>query len=358
MQTVQASELEQSRQDFGENRIQPKPDKSILRSAHKIRAVAPPAFQLKPTGSIPPDVAGYLNPQLAAQLQVLPFADKLINKIAASSPVQGLLQPLQGPVDKVGGLIGEATQGATGLVDEAQSQTNQVFGNGTKLLANLSGINGAAGKDNSGKDSSGKKEEPKAGGKAGAAKNETTGDFLGTVKGGVHTRLLAFGKKLLKSGVNLVSAGAGKLKNAITGLLVNFKIGKESHELWVEKRGSGHVVMMASKYPQSLPVIIKGFKGRIEKLKQDKNGNPENKKDDSGVNVEDLINPLKASEKKFGATPVDDLKKADLETIVPLIRALELYLEKREGAAGGKEEVGTPPRYGDRKISQELYKKT
>lgn len=88
----------------------------------------------------------------------------------------------------------------------------------------------------------------------------------------MHTRLLAFGKKLLKSGVNLVVAGAGKLKNAITGLLVNFKIGKESHQLWVEKRGSRHVVMMASEYPQPLTVIIKGFETRIEKLNQDKNG--------------------------------------------------------------------------------------
>lgn len=109
--------------------------------------------------------------------QHIPFADKLINKIASSSPVQGLLQPLQGPVDKVGGLIDEATEGATGLVDEAQSQTNQVFGNGTKLLANLSGVSGggskdSSGKDSSGKNSSGKKEEPKASGKAGAAKKE------------------------------------------------------------------------------------------------------------------------------------------------------------------------------------------
>lgn len=93
--------------------------------------------------------------------QHIPFADKLINKIAASSPVQGLLQPLQGPVDKVGGLIDEATEGATGLVDEAQSQTNQVFGNGTKLLANLSGITGGAGKDSPGKNSSGKKKNPR-----------------------------------------------------------------------------------------------------------------------------------------------------------------------------------------------------
>ncbi|MFD2876033.1 hypothetical protein ACFTAO_08800 [Paenibacillus rhizoplanae] len=82
--------------------------------------------------------------------------------------------------------------------------------------------------------------------------------------------MLAFGKKLLKSGVNLVVAGAGKLKNAIAGLLVNFKIGKESHQLWVEKRGGGPVVVMASEYPQPLSVIIKGFEKRIEKLKKDK----------------------------------------------------------------------------------------
>lgn len=268
--------------------------------------------------------------------QHIPFADKLINKIAASSPVQGLLQPLQGPVDKVGGLIDEATEGATGLVDEAQSQTNQVFGNGTKLLANLSGITGGAGKDSPGKNSSGKKEEPKASGKAGAAKNETTGDFLGTVKGGVHTRLLAFGKKLLKSGVNLVVAGAGKLKNAITGLLVNFKIGKESHQLWVEKRGSRHVVMMASEYPQPLTVIIKGFETRIEKLNQDKNGKKETEKDASEVNVADLINQLKGYAAKIGATPVDDLASSDLETVVPVIRAVEQYLEKKRVGLRGR----------------------
>ncbi|MBP2113276.1 hypothetical protein [Paenibacillus silagei] len=261
--------------------------------------------------------------------QHIPFADKLINKIAASSPVQGLLQPLQGPVDKVGGLIDEATQGATGLVDEAQSQTNQVFGNGTKLLANLSGITGGAGKDSPGKNSSGKKEEPKASGKAGAAKNETTGDFLGTVKGGVHTRLLAFGKKLLKSGVNLVAAGAGKLKNAIAGLLVNFKIGKESHELWVEKRGSGHVVMMASENKRTVPKIIEGFKIRIGNLDKVKVGNKDFK-------IHERIKQLKERNTKIEATPQDKLVNSDLETIASVISEVEQYLENKEGGAEGK----------------------
>lgn len=260
--------------------------------------------------------------------QHIPFADKLINKIAASSPVQGLLQPLQEPVEKVGGLIDEATEGATGLVDEAQSQTNQVFGNGTKLMANLSGITGGAGKDSSGKNSSGKKEEPKAGGKAGAAKKETTGDFLGTVKGGVHTRLLALGKQLLKSGVDLAAAGASKLKNAIAGLLVKFKIGQESHQLWVEKRGSGHVVMMASENKRPVPKIIEGFTTRIGNLDKVKVGNKDSK-------IHERIKQLKEHNTKIEATPREKLVNSDLETIAPVISEVEQYLEQKEGGAEG-----------------------
>ncbi|OKP89721.1 hypothetical protein [Paenibacillus sp. P32E] len=261
--------------------------------------------------------------------QHIPFADKLINKIAASGPVQGLMQPLQGPVEKVGGMIDEATGGATSLVDEAESQASSVFGNGTKLLANLSGTSGGGSKD-----SPGQKEEQKAGGKAGAAKKEASGGFLGTVKGGVHSRLLAFGKQLLKSGVNLAVAGAGKLKNAISGLLVNFKIGKESHKLWVEKSGSGHVVMMASD-PQTLAVIIKGFETRIEKLKEYGAGNDGSEIEDPGIDIGALIIQLKGLHTKIGATPLDKLASSDLNTVVPVIKAIEQYLEKKEGAAEG-----------------------
>lgn len=57
--------------------------------------------------------------------QHIPFADKLINQIADSSPVQGLLQPLQEPVEKVGGMIDEATEGAASLVDAAEATGRQ-----------------------------------------------------------------------------------------------------------------------------------------------------------------------------------------------------------------------------------------
>lgn len=87
-----------------------------------------------------------------------------------------------------------------------KQQADNVFSNGTKLLANLSGLSGTS--SGGSKDSPGQKEEQKDGGKSGAAKKEAAGDFLGTIKGGIHTRLLAFGKQLLKSGVNLAVAGA------------------------------------------------------------------------------------------------------------------------------------------------------
>ncbi|MHA6530586.1 hypothetical protein [Paenibacillus sp. BAC0078] len=287
--------------------------------------------------------------------QHIPFADKLINKIAASGPVQGLMLPLQGPVEKVGGMIDEATSGATSLVDDAESQAGSVFGNGTKLLANLAGTSGGGSKD-----SPGQKEEQKAGGKAGAAKKEEDGGgFLGTVKGGVHSRLLAFGKRLLKSGVNLAVAGAGKLKNAISGLLVNFKIGKESHKLWVEKRGTGHVVMMASD-PQTLAVIIKGFETRIEKLKEHESGKKRSKIEDIGIDVDALIIQLKKLHTKIGETPLDKLASSDLDTVVPVIKAIEQYLEKREGAAKGTgedlENRGYRAQPGERSLTRDEWR--
>jgi hypothetical protein len=172
----------------------------------------------------------------------IPFADKMINKVAESSPVQGLMKPLEQPVNKVGGLIDQVTEEATGLVDDAEKQTGSVLGNGNQLLAGLAGVGAAGGKD-AGK---GSKASPNSGGKKGDAKGGG-GDFLGSIRGGIHTRLIAFGKNLLKSGKELVLKGVDKVKGAVSGLMVRFNIGSESHKLWVEKKGTRNVMMMASK---------------------------------------------------------------------------------------------------------------
>lgn len=158
----------------------------------------------------------------------------------------------------------------------------------------------------------------------------------------MHTRLLAFGKKLLKSGVNLAVAGAGKLKNAIAGLLINFKIGKESHQLWVEKRGSGHVVMMASENKRTVPKIIEGFKTRIGNLDKVKVGNKDSK-------IHERIKQLKEHNTKIEATPRDKLAISDLETVAPVISEVEQYLEKKRVELRGRvkltiqlEHIGMP----------------
>jgi hypothetical protein len=187
----------------------------------------------------------------------IPFADKMINKVAESAPVQSLMKPLEQPVNKVGGLIDQVTEEAAGLVDDAEKQTGSVLGNGTQLLAGLAGVGAAGAKDAAGKSN-------KAGAGSGGKKGETKGggDFVGTVKGGIHTRLIAFGKNLLKSGKELVIKGAEKIKGAVSGLMVRFNIGSESHKLWVEKKGSRNVVMMASK-EEELINKIKGFRDKV-----------------------------------------------------------------------------------------------
>ncbi|EPR11637.1 hypothetical protein [Ruminiclostridium papyrosolvens] len=172
--------------------------------------------------------------------QYIPFADKLFDKIAGSGPVQSLMKPLQGPINNVNGMIDEATNGATGMVNNAEQSATSTLGSGAKLVTAM-GIGKAGGsKANSKGDTKGKsKEGPKGG-----------GDFLGILLTGVHTKLYAIGlRNIAKLGKNLASKVAGGAKALIGKMLtpkVKFKLGNESHELWVEKGKNKNVVMMAS----------------------------------------------------------------------------------------------------------------
>ncbi len=233
----------------------------------------------------------------------IPFADKMINKVAESSPVQSLMKPLEQPVNKVGGLIDQVTEEASGLVDDAEKQTGSVLGNGTQLLASLAGVGAASGKDGAGKSN---KAGTGSSGKKGGTKGG--GDFLGTVKGGIHTRLIAFGKNLLKSGKELVIKGAEKIKGAVSGLLVRFNIGSESHKLWVEKKGSRNVVMMASE-KEELRIKIKGFKKQLSKETD------EVKKEEIERNIEKLERMVAELEASPSMEEKQDQSKAKSELI-------------------------------------------
>ena len=195
----------------------------------------PPSALIKAAFKVIEAVSGKSIVELVRQY--IPFADKLINKIAESGPVQGLLKPLQQPVNYVGGMIDEVTEKAVNMVDESEQKAVGVVGNGEKLLKGLAG--GAGGGKQQGNAKEGKKESGGGGG----------GDLLGSIKGGIHTRLLSLGSRLLQSGKALVKAGAGKAINAVRKMLtpkVKFKLGDESHELWVEQDKNQNVVMMAS----------------------------------------------------------------------------------------------------------------
>ena len=174
--------------------------------------------------------------------QYIPYADKILDKIAGSGPVQGIMKPLEGPVKTVGGMIDQVTDQTTGMVDSAEKTTLSNMGSGAKLMTAM-GIGGQS------------KNESKAGGKEtgqaqGGGKAEGGGDIFGTVRSGIHNNLMTLGLiNLKKLGMQILAAGAAKITGAIRKMLtpkVKFKLGNETHELWVEKGENRNVVMMAT----------------------------------------------------------------------------------------------------------------
>ena len=174
--------------------------------------------------------------------QYIPYADKILDKIAGSGPVQGIMKPLEGPVKTVGGMIDQVTDQTTGMVDSAEKTTLSSMGSGAKLMTAM-GIGGQS------------KNESKAGGKEtgqaqGGSKAEGGGDIFGTVRSGIHNNLMTLGLiNLKKLGMQILAAGAAKISGAIRKMLtpkVKFKLGSETHELWVEQDKTRNSVMMAS----------------------------------------------------------------------------------------------------------------
>ena len=218
----------------------------------------PPSALLKAVFKLIEAVAGKSLVELIRQ--TIPFADKLLNSIAESGPVQAIASPLQEPISKVSGAIDDVTSGVTGIVDDAEQKAMSAFGSGEKLISGFIG----GGKGGSSKGGS------KAGGKGGGGKGGG-GDFFGTLKSGIHTRLVSLGeanlktkgkalldkglqkgkdlaKKGLDKGKEVVVDAAGKIKQMLTPK-VKFKLGNEDHELWVESGKNKNVVMMASNNP-------------------------------------------------------------------------------------------------------------
>lgn len=258
----------------------------------------PPSALIKAAFKAVEAVAGKSIVELVRQH--IPFADKLINKIAESGPVQGILNPLQRPVKQVGSMIDEVSERAVGMVDESEQKAVGVFGSGAKLLKGLAGTTG----------------EKKVASPEGGKKAEGGGNFLGGIKSGIHTRLVAFGQKLLQKGKALAKGAVDKVKGVILGPKVKFKLGDESHELWVEKRGARNVVMMASNV-QEFKEEIKDFYDRLSKLD---NSTEKNR-------IVKLIQKLEKLIAKLETTPnVEQIAKSNLDEERKLIHEIDSAL--------------------------------
>ena len=157
----------------------------------------PPSALLKAVFKLIEAVAGKSLVELIRQ--TIPFADSLLNKIAESGPVQAIASPLQEPISKVSGAIDNVTSGVTGIVDDAEQKAMSAFGSGEKLISGFIG--------------GGKGGSSKGGNKAGGGKGGG-GDFFGTLKSGIHTRLVSLGEANLKTkGKAMLNKGLQKGKD-------------------------------------------------------------------------------------------------------------------------------------------------
>ena len=233
--------------------------------------------------------------------QYIPYADKILDKIAGSGPVQGIMKPLEGPVKTVGGMIDQVTDQTTGMVDSAEKTTLSSMGSGAKLMTAM-GIGGQS------------KNESKAGGKEpgqaqGGSKAEGGGDIFGTVRSGIHNNLMTLGLiNLKKLGMQILAAGAAKISGAIRKMLtpkVKFKLGNETHELWVEKGENRNVVMMASDEKTLEDQIQAGKVKDDEEITNRLNitQNPKNEKN-ANLNLLKLKQSMEADSKGDSEVPV------------------------------------------------------
>src|SRR5262249_9529656 len=87
-----------------------------------------------------------------------------------------------------------------------------------------------------------------------AAGGKELSGFLGVVKHGIHTHLLELGmqsllrhgKDLAKTGLKKGAAAAKGLFGKVLGRVIPFKARGKQHELWVEQRQGGAVVLVAT----------------------------------------------------------------------------------------------------------------
>ncbi len=197
-------------------------------------------------------------------------ADKAIDAIAGSATVQKLISPLKAPVTGILATVDSVSVKAGAFIDNMETRVLTFMSNGSEFLKQLMGHTGA----------------PATAATESKTDDAGEGDFLGSVKSGIHSRLMTIGtQKLAQKGTAIGKAALAKGKEKVKGLLIGAKIGftagKEQHELWVEQQGNEKIVYLASE-PRPLEARITQFENALPDVKDDK------KRQEIKENIEEL----------------------------------------------------------------------
>lgn len=186
----------------------------------------------------------------------IPFADKLITKIAESGTVKSLLQPLEPPINTATDVIDQVTAQASGIIDDATGSAQALLNSGAQMVGKLAGVDINQRAAPTPAAQAGAEEfQPQAG----AAPAATTGDFLGTLRHGVHTRLLAIGERnLLQKGKDLGKAAIKKGVSAAKGAAGKVVDWWKQKKPFQTKGGEKHEISFVGDEKHALPMVASG----------------------------------------------------------------------------------------------------
>lgn len=236
----------------------------------------------------------------------VPLADKIIEKIAASDTVQGLMEPLKPAAASVGEVVDKVAGEAGAVTDQAETKAMGLLANGQQLVAELVGVSPEVGGGAGEPGGAGADGQAKAGTEPAAAPT----DFFGALKYGLHTRLMKFG---LASLAEMAKGAASKIKGKVLGAVLGFFVNGERHQAWVEQRGNVAVGMMASE-----PDTWEAKAIRYESSLGDLEGEEKSKASKAITELRGLAKDLRALDPKKDKAKVNGLVKKATDKGGPL----------------------------------------
>ncbi|GAC1614691.1 MAG: hypothetical protein NVS4B11_00450 [Ktedonobacteraceae bacterium] len=206
----------------------------------------PPSRLFKLLARVAEAIAG--KPLITILREKVKFADKIISEIAESDTVQKIIQPLKGPVSKVTEAVETVSGNVGGVISNVEGRATSLMGNGIQMVKELTGLNIAqptSEASTSGTQAPG--EQTKTQEQAGVQGQSPSGDFLSTIKHGIHTRLLAWGIRSRTQKLKAVAKkGVEKVKGIVLGKKVDFEVRGQHHQLWAQAHDKGTLIFVAS----------------------------------------------------------------------------------------------------------------